>query len=189
MHPDEVLQKYVALKLHFSSMSYDYDKFDGKTKKVGTVEDRPDKFHFIKLSKKKDVFGRLVSNLIINPRAHVTVITSKEGEDIYLDWQRRHESLTYHIKEEMGKLKEIFPNGFKVLNHQHPDALKMYIRKDVSIEGLSVLNNFTHMFQSWDKGLKNDPVWDNVRIPLLKYGKWLHYDRQEMSKIVKDALL
>jgi hypothetical protein len=189
MHADEALNLYIALKLHFSSMSYDYDRFGGEIKNPVSVECRPDKLNFMKLAKKKDVFGRLVSNLIVNPRAHISSIIGKEGEDIYFAWKRRHESLKYHIKEEMEKLKEIFPEGFKVVQHQHPEAFKMYIRKDVSIEALAILNNFTNMFRAWDRDLRDDPVWVNMRIPLLKYGKWLHYDRQEMSKIVKEALL
>ena len=42
-----------ALKLHFTSDSYDYFKYNGKTSiSVTSFENRKDKYHFYKLSRK-----------------------------------------------------------------------------------------------------------------------------------------
>ncbi len=49
----EAFGLYQALKLHFTTDSYDYFKYAGKTNiSVTTFENRKDKYHFYKLSRK-----------------------------------------------------------------------------------------------------------------------------------------
>ena len=44
---------YQALKLHFTTDSYDFFKYNGKTNvSVNAFENRKDKYHFYKLSRK-----------------------------------------------------------------------------------------------------------------------------------------
>ena len=54
MEPFEVYQKYLALRTHFKSDSYDYFRYHGKLKgNRDKFETRKDKYHFYKLSKMK----------------------------------------------------------------------------------------------------------------------------------------
>ena len=51
MNEFEAYQKYIALKLHFTS-DYDYFKYNGKTNvTLNSFNERKDKFHFKKLVK------------------------------------------------------------------------------------------------------------------------------------------
>ena len=52
MNEFEAYQKYIALKLHFTS-DYDYFKYNGKTNvTLNSFNERKDKFHFKKIVKK-----------------------------------------------------------------------------------------------------------------------------------------
>ena len=65
----EAFGLYQSLKLHFTTDSYDYFKYNGKTKVTVTAfENRKDKYHFYKLSRKytnkEDLINFIVANLI-----------------------------------------------------------------------------------------------------------------------------
>ena len=68
MDPYETYQKYLALKTHFKSDTYDYFQYHGKLKGDRTkFETRRDKYYFYKLSKMKHAEDFMVANLIANP--------------------------------------------------------------------------------------------------------------------------
>ena len=57
---------YLALKQHFTS-NYDYFKYNGKVNvSPNSFETRKDKFHFYKLSKKKDYQKIILSTIVDN---------------------------------------------------------------------------------------------------------------------------
>ena len=65
----ESYKMYVALKLHFTTDSYDYFKFNGKTRVTETnFEKRKDRYFFKKLTNRKkddEILPYFVSNTII----------------------------------------------------------------------------------------------------------------------------
>lgn len=189
MQPDEAYQMYVSLKLHFSSMTYNYFKFKGKRKHQLNYQERNDRFLFEKLARRKDVFGRLVANLSFDPNMHVSVLVGSQGDKIYYDWKKRQESFTYMMRDEFAKVKPIFPDGFKTAGGQHPLAFKLYLKKEISIDAMAIINSYTGILKAWNENLKDDPVWVSMRVPLLKYGEFQNYDRESMGKILKDELL
>ena len=77
---------YNALKTHFTSSSYDYFKYHGKTNvSKDTFMKRKDKYQFYKLSRKyslvelKDFF---VANFIYGSSTWVGEMTGPDGEDV-----------------------------------------------------------------------------------------------------------
>jgi hypothetical protein len=65
----EAFGLYESLKLHFTKDSYDFHKYNGKSNiSVTSFENRKDKYHFYKLSrkfsKKEDLIEFLVANFV-----------------------------------------------------------------------------------------------------------------------------
>ena len=65
----EAFGLYESLKLHFAKDSYDFFKYNGKTNiSITAFENRKDKYHFYKLSRKysakEDLTAFIVANLI-----------------------------------------------------------------------------------------------------------------------------
>lgn len=187
MNPNQTLHLWSALKLHFSTPQYDFVKYHGKLKNPARFEKRKDKHFFSWLSRKPDPKGLMISNLIKNPNIFVGDLFNPEATDIYFDWKKRQESLTYVFTEDIKKL--VFPAHFKVINGQHPTLLKKYLQGDICIETVAILDDILGIITIWDRKLKNDSVWQSIRLPLIKYKPFLEYNKDSFRKILLDNFL
>jgi len=84
---------YNALKLHFSSPSYDYFKYHGTTNvSESSFLNRKDKYSFYKLSRKyslEEMKNFYIANLLENDVKWIGDIMGPEGEDVYKKWQKK----------------------------------------------------------------------------------------------------
>ena len=102
MNEFEAYQKYVALKLHFTS-DYDYFRYNGKTNvSVNSFNDRKDKHHFKKLVRKygdETIVEYFVANLISDKPwvGNMNMAT-------YSQWMGRTQSIEYIFENEAEKL-------------------------------------------------------------------------------------
>ena len=181
--PFEVYRTYVAMKMHFTS-DYDYFKYNGKIKAdLASFETRKDKYQFYKMSKKKDWFNYILSNLVAEEMWIGNMLTS-EGEQRHLDWMKRTQSLAYHFARDIGQLRDDFNDNFIVEDNSHPFALKLYLRKTISLETLIILDSLAGIFKHWNKKLANDPMWKEVGTLASKYRKFISFDHQKMKEII-----
>jgi hypothetical protein len=124
---------YNAIKLHFTSDSYDFFKYGGKTNvSKSNFAVRKDKYSFYKLSRKyslQDLRDFYVANFLVKNVSWIGEIANEEGESNYKDWQKRNQSLTYRFKEDiMYILDETDGNpndSLKVVDGQHPQLLRL----------------------------------------------------------------
>ena len=182
----ECYQHYNALKLHFTKPSYDYFKYNHKTKtSTSAFDTRKDKIFFMKVAKHPDPVRYMLSNLLVNPKLWIKDIAySPEAERVYTDWQKRQQSLSYIFKEELSKLDEDFNTNFKSEGNSHPLVLKLYLRKQISLETLVMLVDLVQCQNYWLKKHEYDPVVEEVLNVITKYRPFLHYDRDSIKKIV-----
>ncbi len=96
---------YNAIKLHFTSDSYDFFKYGGKTNvSKSNFAVRKDKYSFYKLSRKyslQDLRDFYVANFLVKNVSWIGEIANEEGESNYKEWQKRNQSLTYRFKEDI----------------------------------------------------------------------------------------
>ena len=184
----EAYKHYLALKQHFSKKDYDYFKYNGKVRVNATTFDtRPDRVFFAKLAKHPDPIFFLVANLLENDKAWIRDIAyGEDAKRVYQDWLRRTQSLSYNFKNELDKLDTDFDSNFKVENNSHPKLLRLYLRKEISLETLMLLINATECMGYWDRKMQYDPIWENVSTKIKKYSPFLKYDLQQIRKIVVD---
>ena len=101
---------YNSLKLHFTSKSYCYFKYHGKTNvSAVTFLKRKDKYSFYKLSRKysldelKDFY---VANFLEGDKWVGDM--AKDGEEVYKKWQKTQQSLTYNFENDIVYLIKNF---------------------------------------------------------------------------------
>ena len=189
MTPYEAFQLYTALRLHFTSSSYDYFKYQGKTRTDHRVfERRKDKYHFYKLSKHRDPQGLIVSNFAEGNGSWIGDLLTEEAGERYTNWLSRQQSLTYQFSSDLGRFDDNFVSHFKVKEGQHPDILVALKRGEISIETLAILNNLLNFFPIWDKKISDPVLWPNVRDRCLKYSPFIKYDKTKVKQILKDLL-
>ena len=114
----------------------------------------------------------------------------REGEGRYISWKKRTQSLSYLFKEETSRVfvDNNIDSMFALDGSKHPQILKEYLRGNVSIETMVILNLILGYKTNWDKQL-TDPVWTSVSLKLRKYTPFLNVDIFHYKKILKEVVL
>lgn len=184
----ECYKQYIALKNHFTRPTYDYFKYNGKTKLSSvSFETRKDKLYFMKVAKHPDPVNYILSNLVENPKFWIKEIAySTECEKVYRDWNKRQQSLLYLFKEELSKLNENFDLNFKAEDQTHPYVIKLFLRKEISLETLVILVDLVKCTAYWSNRFEYDPTIEDVMNKIMKYRPFVKYDREKVKNIVLD---
>jgi len=194
--PLDAYKCYLSLKNHFTKDSYDYHKYCGKSRAtVQSFYKRKDRFWFEKLARNKDdkeVVDFFVSNFITctDPSKLWIGEMIREGEDRYVAWKKRNQSLSYVFKEEIESIfaDNNFDSMFSMDGSRHPQILKEYLRNNISIETMVILDNILGFRNEFDKKLQ-DPVWQTVSMRMKKYSPFLHIDVFRYKKVLKEIVL
>lgn len=185
---------YLGIKNHFTQDSYDWFKYN---KKVNVTYDsfmrRKDKIFFAKLGNRKDSYLEdfLVSNFLHDTKMWVGELLSEECEDRYKEWKRKQESLTYIFRNEMdfvsGWTPEQLNDFFDAKAGDHPPIIKKYLRGDISLETLAILNSLLHFVKRYDI-IIHDPIYKEVSKICKKYQPFLSYDTAKMKKVLREIV-
>ena len=196
MMPFDAYRCYLSMKNHFTKDKYDYHKYRGKSRAtVQSFFKRKDRFWFEKLARNKsdqEVVEFFVSNFITctDPGKLWIGEMIKDGEGRYTEWKKRNQSLSYVFKEETESLFSDgdFDSMFAMDGTRHPQILKEYLRKNISIETLVILDKVLGFRENFDSHLK-DPVWETVSMRIKKYSPFLNIDVQRYKQILKQVVL
>ena len=186
---------YLSLKSHFNKKTYDYHKYNGKVKaNLQSFYKRKDRFYFEKMSRQKsdeEIVNFFVSNFVScdDPQTLWIGEIIKEGEQNYKNWMRKMQSLSYIFKEEISILNSSnFDDMFKVKNNKHPEILKLFLRKNISLETMVILNSILNYKKQFDNKL-NDPVWEFISMRIEKYTPFLHIDKSKFKNVLRECVL
>jgi len=196
MMPFDCYKTYLALKNHFTKDSYDYHKYCGKTRaSLQSFYKRKDRFWFEKISRQKtdkEVEEFFVSNFAYcdDPQNLWIGEIIRDGEDRYMQWTKKVQSLSYIFKQEVCSTlsKQNFDDMFKLEGNRHPQILKEYFQGNISIETFLILDKILGFKTNFDKKL-DDPVWETVSLKLKKYNPFLNIDVFRFKKILKECIL
>jgi hypothetical protein len=186
----EAYKLFLAVKMHFTQPNYDYFRYNGKVNaNLDSFNRRKDKYHFAKLAKLKDATGYLVAQYTAgNFNGWAGDLFTEEAERTYMQYLSRQQSITYNFQTDMEKLEEGFISKFKVKDGQHPEALVMFRRGNISIETFTILNNHLNFFQLWDIRIDDTVLWPSIRERCLKYRPFLHYDKAKIKSILRPLI-
>ena len=195
MMPFEAYRCYLALKNHFTKDQYDYHKYRGKTRATNkSFYKRKDRFWFEKFARQKsdkEVEEFFVSNFIYSTDPGTMWIGEmiKEGENRYIDWKRKIQSLSYIFKEEVNSLfEENTVNEVFDCSKGHPLILKSYLGGNTSLETLVICDIIFEYRKDFDKKL-NDPVWETVSRKIKKYTPFININVPYYKKILQEIVL
>ena len=183
----EAYKVYVALKNHFNSKTYDYFKYNGRTRASKTTFDRrSDKYFFHKLSKHNDCVNYLASNFLEGDCWVGDLVNEQTAEKTYRQWRKRIESLSYIFRNDLEKLEDDFNSNFTVTDGQHPILLKMFLRREISPETILILNDLVGFFKAWNRQIEDKVIWPNEYIKLKKYRPFFTINLNHYRNIVLD---
>jgi len=178
MEPIDVYLTYCAMKAHFSKNSYDFHKYGGKTKvSRDSLWKRSDKYFFVKLAKKHDdrdsIQDYLVSNFIRDRRGYI----ANFNDENYKVWKDRKTDFYNIFFDELRPLVKDFEPLFQTKNNNHPKLLKEFLGDRVSLETLIILDDLVDFSKRWDRELKEDIVWPDLKKLMKNYKGFLTIDK------------
>ncbi len=105
---------------------------------------------------------------------------------MFVQWEKRNESLTYIFKNELKKLRPTYQDNFLVSNGQHPFIITLYMRKEISLETFSILAKLSNVYDMWEKEIVDKFVAPGIIRLSRKYYPFMEVDTKKFSKIVKE---
>ncbi len=195
MTPFEVYKTYLSLKNHFTKDNYDYFKYCGKTRaSIDSFHKRKDRYFFERTSRQKtdeEIKCYFVSNFIEcdDPNNLWIGEMIQNGETVYKNWLKKTQTLSYLFKTEAEVFinKDNFESLFLIKNNQHPEILKKYLQKAITLETITILDLILDYSKNFDKKL-SDPVWETVSLKLKKYKPFLNIDVAKYKKVLKEIV-
>jgi len=191
----EAFSLYNSLKLHFSSDTYDYFKYHGKSNiSVDSFEKRKDKYHFYKLSRRneaEDYIQFLVSNFLNNDKCWAGDLLQDEALTAYRDRMKVIQSLTYMFTEDCRKLKDVCenPNDLLKTDGDYPVLLTMTLRKEIQFETLCIMNSIMGFLPMWRRKITDTIRFPEVHRKIVKYTPFIPFDKEKMKTILIKELL
>jgi hypothetical protein len=188
----EAFSLYTSLKLHFNSDSYDYFKYNGKVNtSVDAFENRKDKWHFYKLSRRfaNEEQGRdfIVANLVHDSNVWVGNLLVEESNIQYRKRQKVIQSLTYTFTNEIASLvSHKNPNDlFMIHDGEYPELLQKLLHEEISIETVCILNKLLNFLSSWDKKINDTIHYPNISRKIKKYTPFIMFEPTKYKIILK----
>lgn len=191
----DAYNKFMALKQHFSSSSYDFFKYHGKVRSnINTFRTKKDRFFFEKISRKyqgQELINFYVSNLIKNRDIWIGELTrDAECDRTYISWKKRIQSLTYNFQCDTILLHEkceTFNDLFSCEEpyNEYPKLFDVYQEGDIQLESIIGIDFVLGCFGSWNRNYKGDIIWDDFYHLCRSYTPFLNYDVETKMKFKK----
>lgn len=200
MNGYEVFCAYQAIKLHFTTDSYCYFKYNGHvaTKPEG-FEKRKDKYMFHRLArmlKDDEVKGFFVSNFLMKQKAWTQDFLEPEAMEIYRAWRKKYESLSYIFDQDITKIVDKLNEQDLGINSlftppqdgSYPLVWTMMNQNEINFETVVILHGMTGILDLWDKKYSSDYIYEKTSKLIRKYEPFLGLDVPKLKEIVKRHL-
>jgi hypothetical protein len=181
-----------ALKLHFTSDSYDYFKYNGKTNvSKQSFTTNKSKYQFYKLSRKYDLEELklfYVANFIEGKGDWVGELL-QDGEENYAKWQKRIQALTYAFENDIIYLSEKHhPVDWLKVKDGYPKLLEELMHGNINIETVIILNQSMDFLPMWKEKIEDDIVWPNKCRLIERYSPFVSFPKDKAKNIVKEKI-
>jgi len=189
----EVYKTWLALRNHFTSTSYDYFKYHGKTNStVDSYDHNKMRFHFERLAKglnEEEVVDFFVANFL-KGKKWIGDFLTHDAKINLAEYQRIHQSLFYVFETDLNNLlnrhkhpKELFQNK----SGQYPPIITALLNEEITKETFVILNKYLKFFPQFDNRLgEDDVIWGKIRFELNKYSPFILYDKKKFKSKLKE---
>ena len=196
IHGFDVYRMYLAMKQHFSNPNYDFFQYDGKVNaKEETYQQRNDFYFFETIARKyqKDEIQELLLASFIRSKDSTKVWIGdikRSGKDRWVAWQKQTQSMSYLVEQDFGTMVHhmetkgySFNDLFAPLG-SHPTLLRLYIKGDVSLETLVIMDICLGFTKQWDNQM-TDPLWEGLSFKIKKYKPFLSINSSKYRELMK----
>ena len=186
---------YNAIHLHFTSNSYNYHKYSGKTNvSKESFLKRKDKYYFHKLSRRyslEELVEFYVANFVDGGIKWVGDITGEDGESRYLKWKKRKESLTYLFQNDVDFLLDQVKKPDELLvvkSGNYPKLLEVTMQGSIEVETLCILNKLMNFLPMWNKKVTDDIIWPDWKMKIEKYTPFIEFSETKYKLLLTQKI-
>ncbi len=188
-----------ALKLHFTSESYDYFKYNGKTNvSKQTFTTNKSKYQFYKLSRKynlDELKNFYIANFIQGKGDWVGDLL-QDGDENYTKWQKTQQSLTYTFENDIMYMFDSVDGAefwhiddyFKPIDGGWPMLITKMMNEKISLETVCILIDILGCMPNWEKQITEDIIWTTHQRIIKKYTPFIPYDKEKYKQILKEKI-
>ncbi len=189
MEAYDVYRLYMAMKLHFTTESYDISKTKGMVKDCrNAFMKRKDILAFRKLGEKyskREIIDLLVANFTRGDK--YGGVFDSETEEAYEQWKIRQQKLTYIFTQDIISIitesEKTGQDPFTSNNGTHPIVVRLYLGGKISLETLIILDKLFDFRYSNDNSLQLDFVWKDISLLIKKYRIFVKIDKEKYLSI------
>lgn len=192
--PFTVYADYVAVKAHFTSKTYNYIQYNGKstvTKK--SFDQRKDKpfFYFLatKLNKSENLPFFVSQFIDSNYWIGDLIFDKKESMKRYTAWANRFESILENYKIDLINMAQKY-DWKQLLTYKkgdHPELFKLVRRNAITPESYVLIDRITGFIKTTIDKLK-DPIYSDLNLKYIKYGAFIPITQEKILKITTKEL-
>ena len=195
----EVYKTYLAVKLHFTSPTYDYIKYEGKVNaKLDTFTSRNDRYFFHKLStryKQDEILDFFVANFAKDDKKWVKSLLENDGKGNYLEYKKYQDAVGYHFRNDCSSLANRFSTlwifglmmAFSYLaDNIHQFCVYLYKGK-INIQTAIILDSILSYSKNWSKDISERVVWPKIAFKMAKLKGFIKYNETECKMIMKEV--
>lgn len=185
----QVYRLYMALKLHFTTESYDITKTKGavKTSQEAFLK-RRDVFLFRKLAKKynmQQLVNYFVANFVAGDQNGG--LFNSESFEIYEQWKSRQDRLSYMFSNDISKIfqeaEKSNEDPLLATDNQHPVAIRLYLGKKISLETIIILDKLFDFKYKNNTALEHDFIWKELSMLIGKYRPFVKFDKVKFNHL------
>ena len=182
---------YCALKAHFNS-DYDFFKYGGKTKiSRDSFFKRKDRHFFVRISKKYREYDFIRDYFVSNFIKHGKGYVANFNDENYKEWLDKRVNFYKLFTTELKPLVKDFEPLFEPENNNHPKLLKEYLGGRISLETVVILDDLVNFSNRWDKQLKDDIIWHDLKKLIKNYKGFLTINKNryriELLKLIEES--
>lgn len=200
MNSYEAYTLYLAIKLHFTSDSYDFYKHNAKVNSsFNTFLKRNDRFFFHKLAtkyNKEEMLDYFVCNFFHNSKTWIGNLIRADGETIYTKWKKYNQSFSYNFRNDCLLVRNIidgdrisFDDVFHISNGQHPRLLRLLLSEQISIQTFIILDKILSFIKNWDKQIAETIIWPEKSFKINKLKPFVNFNLTKCKFIMKEVFL
>ena len=183
---------YLALKLHFTTDSYDVIKHKGRVK-ASRDKFQKQELMYRRIAKEygdADLVNFLVANFVAGDRWGG--VFDSRSQETFQQWKKRMESLSYIFKKDMSHIMTemnmyTFDESllFHCQTHEHPYIIRAYMSKSISLETLVILNKLFKFCDKFDLEIDEKFVWPDISRLIRKYSPFVKIDKEKYHAILR----
>lgn len=182
----------LAVRLHFTSDSYNYFKYNGKTRSGELkLQDMWLRSIASNLETEDNVRDFFVANIMTDFKRTNSVPTymgefnSKKGYDAWKSWKANQNAFRVIVEDELTATKKTIKELIQLDNKVHPVLYSEYINGRVSIETIcNVVAVIPKLLTYWDENTVDPVLLPEFCRVCKKYYLFTNIDKQNTKRII-----